>query len=346
MLLVLALQVNQGSLQVWRFMESENTGNIDEQIARALELLREGEVVGMPTETVYGLAGDAANQVALARIFEVKNRPTFDPLIIHAPTLESVYDIVDEFPPLALDLARHFWPGALTMVLPKKDWVPALATAGLDTVAVRVPAHPIALRLLEEFGGFIAAPSANKFGKLSPTTAEAVREGLGEGVSLVIDGGACEKGLESTIVGFEEEKPVCLRLGAITIEQLEQCLNMEILAPGQFDPRLAPGNLPAHYAPQTKLAIFEERLQRYAHYPPPGQIALIRFKTQVPSCYRQAICLSPTGDLKEAAAGFFEALRACDRSGAKLILVEKFPEIGLGRALNDRLRKAANTFLM
>ncbi len=320
---------------------------IQEQIARAVGLLRAGQVIGLPTETVYGLAGDAANPAALARIFSVKNRPTFDPLIVHAASFDKARSVVRGFSAVARRLAEAFWPGPLTLVLPKASWVPDLATAGLETVAVRVPSHPVALELLHSFDGFLAAPSANKFGKLSPTTADAVREGLGEEVPLVIDGGSCEKGLESTIIGFDREKPVCLRLGALSLEQIAQTLGHEILVPGQFDPRLAPGNLPAHYAPHTRLEIFEPGKEgALPDHLPREQIAVVSFSSAIKPGFARGIRLSEKADLNEAATGFFAALRECDRSGAKLIIVEKFPEIGLGRALNDRLQKAAHSFVI
>lgn len=339
-LLVLTLQVNVPVSELLRFSMSKNPPP-PEQIAQAVTLLRQGQVVAMPTETVYGLAGDAANPESLARIFAVKNRPEFDPLILHAPTLEKAWEAVTEMPEMAKRLAETFWPGPLTLVLPKAEWVPDLATASLPTVALRVPAHPVARDLLEAFGGFLAAPSANPFGRLSPTTAEAVREGLGEAVPMILDGGPCEKGLESTIIGFDgEARAICLRLGALTLEQIAQVAGREIPVPGRFDPRLAPGNLPKHYAPRTRVRIFEGE-------PPlstPAQMALVSFTRRWDiSCQAQFV-LSETGDLEEAAARFFQTLRDCDKLAVDEILVERFPDTGLGRALNDRLQKAANSF--
>ncbi|MDZ4742290.1 MAG: L-threonylcarbamoyladenylate synthase [Verrucomicrobiota bacterium] len=317
--------------------------SLDRQIAQAVDLLKAGQVVGMPTETVYGLAGDASNPAALSRIFSVKNRPTFDPLIIHASSFEGARGVVKDFSPVAEKLAMIFWPGPLTLVLPKADWVPDLATAGLSTVGIRVPAHPLALDLLEAFGGYLAAPSANKFGKLSPTTADAVREGLGPDVPLVLDGGACEKGLESTIIGFDGEKPVCLRLGALTLEQIAQVLGEEIPAPGQFDPRLAPGNLPAHYAPATKVRIFEAGESPVI--PSGAKIAVVTFSRKLGMAGVEEFVLSEKSDLTEAAANFFQTLRCADHLEVDTIYAERFPQTGLGLALNDRLQKAANSFL-
>jgi L-threonylcarbamoyladenylate synthase len=186
-----------------------------ESLARAVELLRAGEVVGLPTETVYGLAGDAMNPVALARIFEVKRRPLFDPLILHFADAAAAFDVAEQIPTAARELAQRFWPGPLTLVLLKRDFVPDLATSGLPHVAIRVPAHPVAQAVLRAFHGPLAAPSANRFGRISPTDAQAVQAELGEGVSLILDGGPCGVGLESTVIFISEHQPILLRAGGV-----------------------------------------------------------------------------------------------------------------------------------
>ena len=306
-------------------------------LQKAVTLLRDGEVVGLPTETVYGLAGDASNTAALARIFAIKERPEFDPLIVHAANLERAMEVVKDFPAEARRLARWFWPGPLTLVLSKAPWVPDLATAGLETVAVRVPAHPVAQAVLEGFGGFLAAPSANKFGGISPTTAAAVRTELGDRVPLVLDGGACPRGVESTIISFADGRPVCLRLGATALEDVEKIVGpVEVCR--RRDPRLAPGAFGRHYAPRTPLAIWNGEQDA----PAAGVRAVFMGfnRERVPGPW-PVRWLSETGNLEEAAANFFQTLRELDAVGADLILAEAFPERGVGRALNERLRRAA-----
>ncbi|MDX2226088.1 MAG: L-threonylcarbamoyladenylate synthase [Verrucomicrobiae bacterium] len=315
-------------------------------IQEAVAVLRAGEVVGMPTETVYGLAGDARNPSALARIYAIKQRPEFDPLILHAATFEKVFEAVDTFPQKARALAEVFWPGPLTLILPKKSWVPDLATSGLPSVAVRVPAHPVAQTLLRKFDGFLAAPSANKFGRISPTTAGAVRAELGGEVPIVLDGGPCSCGIESTIVSFLEPEPRVLRWGALTLEQMEPVIG-RIAFQEKADPRLAPGNIASHYAPRTPLKLWQETdpVETGLRI---GLLALRVRPMDTPQRvgfakrFHALRLLSPGGDLEEAAARFFQALRELDALGLDGIYAVPFPEHGLGRALNDRLCRAAH----
>jgi L-threonylcarbamoyladenylate synthase len=219
-----------------------------EAISRAVELLRQGQVIGLPTETVYGLAGDGLNPTALARIFEVKQRPLFDPLILHFADMAGAFDLAEQIPIAARELAQRFWPGPLTLVLRKRDIVPDLATSGLPHVALRVPAHPVAQAVLRAFGGPLAAPSANRFGRISPTDAQAVQSELRDTVPLILDGGPCAVGLESTVLFISEHRPVLLRAGGISLEEIESVVGpVQRAAPVDERPQ-APGQLKHHYA--------------------------------------------------------------------------------------------------
>ena len=312
------------------------TARIGTDLELAARLLRAGELVAIPTETVYGLAANALDERACLRIFEAKQRPAFDPLIVHVRGREQVSELCAWVPPVAAELMRAFWPGALTLVLPKRGAVPDLVTSGLDTVAVRHPAHPMAQQLLDAIAFPLAAPSANLFGHVSPTTAQHVVDQLGERVSYVLDGGPCAIGLESTIMGWEGERCVLHRLGGVPLEELEELV-------GRIDPArssvlpLAPGMLASHYAPRTPLLLgdVDALLEQHGG----KRIAVLAFATA-----RRAHALrvlSPRGDLTEAARELFAALRALDMSGAELLVAERAPEHGLGRAINDRLRRAS-----
>lgn len=311
------------------------------KIEEAAALLRQGGLVAMPTETVYGLAGDALNPTSLAKIFEVKQRPSFDPLICHAASTAMAEDLVSAFPEPARLLAQRFWPGPLTLVLPKKRRVPDLATSGLPHVAVRVPAHRWAHQLLEAFDGPLAAPSANMFGRISPTTAEAVRQELGEQVDLILDGGPCTIGLESTVVGFSETgAPRVLRTGGIGVEEIEGVLGEVEVATASSSRPAAPGQLESHYAPRKPLHLLESD----ESLPPEPNIALLYLgKVSFAETLAAARCLSPTRELREAAANLFRMLRELDEHpDVKTIYARPVPNIGLGRAINDRLKRAAS----
>jgi L-threonylcarbamoyladenylate synthase len=299
-------------------------------IARAAQILRDGRLVAFPTETVYGLAADATNDSAVAGIFEAKGRPRFNPLIVHVGDIGRAYTFV-EFTPLATALAERFWPGPLTLVLPRKPDCPLslLVSAGLETVALRVPAHPIAQQLLAETNLPIAAPSANRSGRVSPTTAAHVADDLGERVQFVLDGGATSHGIESTVVGFNGKQPVLLRPGAIAREDIEGVVGLTDTP--QPDRIVSPGQLASHYAPRATL-----RLD--ACYVQPGE-ALLAFGPDVPDAPHMRN-LSRSGDLIEAAANLFAMLRELD-AGAEQIAVMPIPERSLGEAINDRLRRAA-----
>ena len=313
-------------------------------IKRAAEILRSGGLVAFPTETVYGLGADATNAKAVARIFEAKNRPRFDPLIVHVPSLKEA-KAVAHFSPLAESLAQAFWPGPLTLVLERKGIIPDIVTSGLSTVGVRVPAHPLALELLNECGCPVAAPSANPFGYVSPTTAQHVEQQLGAKVGMVLDGGPCRVGVESTVIRIVEEPALgtgieVLRPGGLPQEELARFKGVSFVRVGQpvHEQPNAPGQLEAHYAPRVPVRLSAPANESAA--PPKSQIGLLAFK-QPMAGYGQVEVLSSSGSLVEAAASLFGALRRLDSSGCKVIEVELVPDEGLGRAINDRLRRAA-----
>jgi L-threonylcarbamoyladenylate synthase len=304
-------------------------------IHAAAELLREGRLVAFPTETVYGLGGDATNGQAVAAIFAAKGRPKFNPLIVHVPDVAHVA-AHGQLTPLAKRLAEAFWPGALTLVLEKRAGsnLSDLITAGLDTVALRVPDHPIAQALLVETGRPLAAPSANRSGRVSPTQAEHVEADLGPEVALILDGGPTAHGLESTVIDARGDTPVLLRPGAVTAETIEAVLGTPLVRKPQDSAQpSAPGQLKSHYAPRARVRLDATEVK-------PGE-ALLAFGPDVPQTTGPAINLSQTGNLMEAAANLFAALRALDKSGADTIAVMPIPEQGLGEAINDRLRRAA-----
>jgi L-threonylcarbamoyladenylate synthase len=312
-----------------------------ESIHRAAEIIRQGGVVALPTETVYGLGADAFNPLAVARIFEIKNRPFFDPLIVHIADPNEMSRLVIEIPPDAERLIQRSWPGPLTIILFKREEVPDIVTAGLPTVAIRMPRHPIALRLIREAACPIAAPSANPFGYVSPTTAEHVREQLGDRVDLILDGGPCEIGLESTIISFSEGTPRLLRPGGLPLEEIESVIGKVEVNSRKEEKPLAPGRLPRHYAPKTPIVFEggEKNLETYQN----KKVGLLAFH-DVPGSFpfRHVEVLSPQGDLREAAANLFAAIRRLDAFNLDLILAESVPEVGLGRAIMDRIRRASH----
>jgi L-threonylcarbamoyladenylate synthase len=302
----------------------------DAGVAEAAQLLAKGELVAFPTETVYGLGGDARSDMAVARIYEAKGRPSFNPLIVHLPNLVAVERIAHVGPKARL-LAQAFWPGPLTLVLPlrKGAGISPLVTAGLPTVAVRVPAHPLAQRLLGAFARPLAAPSANPSGRVSPTRAEHVLEGLTGRIAAVLDGGSCAVGLESTIV-LADPDPVVLRPGGIPVEALAACLGEPLGFGGDAGKPTSPGQLASHYAPDAPVRLNATEART-------GEV-LVGF-----GLVKGTLSLSETGDLVEAAARLFQILRDADRLAGPdgRIAFAPVPERGLGRAINDRLRRAA-----
>ena len=321
--------------------------------AKAAKLLREGEVVALPTETVYGLAADALNPIAVARIFEVKERPRFDPLIVHLPRREALDEIAIVESQRARDLIEKFWPGPLTIIFRKRNVVPDIVTAGLGTVAVRMSAHPVFCEVVSAVNRPLAAPSANRFGRVSPTTAQHVLDELHGRIPLIVDGGATEHGIESTIIRIVDEMIELSRRGPITEEMLHPFGEVREHTPGSTI--TAPGQLPTHYAPKTRLIVVN-RLPDFSATPGKRAGALSFFPdggVGNPGSPRPATAattpdfasvryLSERGDLREAAANLFRMLRELDAENLDLIVAERVPENGIGAAINDRLGRASN----
>ncbi|KYG85817.1 translation factor (SUA5) [Roseivirga seohaensis] len=308
-------------------------------ISAAKSILEQGDLVAIPTETVYGLAGNAFNIDAVAKIFKTKNRPTFDPLIVHVNSLERLSEFTEKLPEKAVQLTNAFWPGPLTILLKKKAIISDLVTAGLDTVAVRMPRHELTRELLKGLDFPLAAPSANPFGYISPTSAQHVQQQLGDKIDYILDGGECGVGVESTIVSFEDKLPKVLRLGGISIEEIEQVIGkVEVNSHSSSQPQ-APGMLKSHYAPKKKiLAIDDLDIEAndlsafgFLGFSKPDH----RFKLE------NQIVLSESENLNEAAKNLFGSLRTLDQNpNIHTIVVSFVPEMGLGRAINDRLRRA------
>ncbi len=311
-------------------------------------LLARGELVAIPTETVYGLAANALNAQAVAKIFEVKNRPTFDPLIVHTYSIGQLEKYAHSIPVDAYHLAEAFMPGALTLLLPKQPNIPDIVTAGLPTVGLRIPKHSLALELLHGLDFPLAAPSANPFGYISPTTAQHVQTQLGSAISMVLEGGACSIGVESTIIGFPAGKPTILRFGGVSVEEIEAVLgkSVEMMTHSSSNPT-APGMLASHYAPKKPFYVTETGnleafakgfLPKYA----PEKIGVLGFKNRLPNIpVENQHILSTEGDLNEAAQQLFGAMRALDNLAVRIIIAELVPAQGLGRAINDRLQRAS-----
>lgn len=309
--------------------------------AVAARHLREGRLVAIPTETVYGLAALATNPTAVLSVFEAKKRPSFDPLILHFHSLEAILPYAQWNSSVLKDLAKKFWPGPLSILLPKTALVPDIVTSGLDLVAVRVPNQALSLKLLKELGTPLAAPSANPFGYISPTKPEHVKKQLGNKVAYILDGGSCEVGLESTIVGMENGTLCVYRLGGLPLEELEKVAGkVELRLNASSNPR-APGQLKSHYAPKKPLYFgdLEHLLKKHEG----KKISLICFGTppKITNTGQVILNLSPEGDLHEAATNLFSILRTADENETDLIVAQKVPDTGLGRAINDRLKRAA-----
>src|SRR5512139_3757 len=298
--------------------------NETETVRHAAEIIKRGGIVAFPTETVYGLGADAFAPLAVARIFEVKKRPHFDPLIVHVAGPDDLGRLVTDIPGPAQELTNRFWPGPLTVVLPKRDEVPDIVTAGLPTVAVRMPRHEMALRLIELSGSPIAAPSANPFGYVSPTTADHVREQLDDQVDLILDGGPCPVGVESTILSFSGEKPRLLRPGGVTLEEIETMIGRIESPPEEADYPQSPGMLPKHYAPRTPIVL--ARSEEGYDYSGKRVGWLGLREPGRPHAFQHVEILSRIGDLKEAAANLFAAIRRLDELNLDLIVAEPVPE--------------------
>jgi L-threonylcarbamoyladenylate synthase len=315
----------------------------EDLLQQAKTFLENGELVGIPTETVYGLASNALNPTAVAKIFQVKNRPTFDPLIIHTHSLGEFAKYVKNIPQKALDLAERFMPGSLTLLLPKQLIIPDLVTAGLDTVAIRIPNHPLTMALLQSLDFPLAAPSANPFGYISPTTADHVRQQLGDKISMILDGGASTVGVESTIIGFPEGEPTIFRLGGISVEAIEAVIGkVKVHTHSTSNPH-APGQLASHYAPRKpfKLIDFTDWNIKSQAFPI-EKIGILSFNSLIVNIpFENQVILSPKSDFAEAAQRLFTGMRHLDNLPIEVIYAELLPEAGLGRAINDRLRRAS-----
>ncbi len=330
---------------------------IGSNIKIAKQHLESGNLVAIPTETVYGLAANAFDIKAVAKIFEAKNRPTFDPLIIHTDSIDKIKNWTNDFPTWAEKLGKHFWAGALTLLLPKKTIIPDLVTSGLPHVAVRIPNHELTLQLLKTLDFPLAAPSANPFGYISPTTANHVFEQLGEKVNYILEGGNCKIGVESTIIGEENGKLTIFRKGGIVIEELEKIVGKLIVKEhSNSNPHsdknqeltkvASSGMLLSHYAPKIKMRLgnIEQMLNEYLsnNEIKINEIGILSFNkkhNQIPT--KNQFILSKEGDFSEAAQNLFSYMRELDKLNIKIILAELLPEKELGRAINDRLRRAA-----
>ncbi|MFK7833483.1 MAG: L-threonylcarbamoyladenylate synthase [Winogradskyella sp.] len=332
---------------------------ISKDISKAVALLTNEELVAIPTETVYGLAGNIYSEKAIKAIFETKKRPFFNPLIVHIPSVDLLNDIVDYIPEKAQLLADAFWPGPITLVLKKKTIIPDLITAGKDTVAVRVPNHATTLELLKQLPFPLAAPSANPFSSISPTTAQHVEDYFKDTIKMVLDGGPCKSGIESTIIGFENDAPIIYRLGSTSIEAIEAVVGtIEIKntvteggslsevemsrSQKEISPN-APGMLARHYAPKTKTILthnVSETLKQHRQ----KRVGVLVFQNEIKTnTIKAQIVLSKTGDLTEAASNLYHALHQLDKAELDVIIAEQFPNYGLGKSINDRLSRATKS---
>lgn len=313
---------------------------IGKNVETAVHLLEKGELVAIPTETVYGLAANALNEKAVLEIFKVKNRPQFDPLIVHVASIAKAKELAETFPVKAEKLAATFWPGPLTLLVKKKSFIPDLVTSGLDTVAIRCPDHDLTRALLQALSFPLAAPSANPFGYISPTRPAHVNEQLGEKIKYILDGGDCAVGIESTIIGFENEVPMVYRLGGLSLEKIESLIGKVSVQLNSSSNPKAPGQLQSHYAPTKKMKLgnINDLLRLYGT----ERVGVITFQKHIENIDGDhQIILSPTGNLEEAAQKLFASLRTMDKNDIDMIVAEEVPDVGLGKAINDRLRRAA-----
>ena len=313
---------------------------VSRDINQAVELLNAEDVVAIPTETVYGLAGNIYSEKAVKKIFALKRRPFFNPLIVHLSDPDQLPNVVATVPEKARVLAERFWPGPLTLILPKKPGVPDLVTSGKDTVAVRVPNHPVTLELLRKLDFPLAAPSANPFGSISPTESSHVANYFEGRLSMVLEGGACKRGIESTIVGFEGDEPVLYRLGSITVEDISKEVGPIVVRNKKETVPEAPGMLARHYAPNTTTVVVED-VPGFIAALPDQKIGVVLFQNpmEAPNIKAQEI-LSRQGNLEEAASRLYAVLHKLDKLELDMIVAEKFPDTGMGKAINDRLHRA------
>lgn len=315
---------------------------ISDSIALAANILKQGGLVAIPTETVYGLAANIYNENAIKAIYETKKRPLHNPLIVHVNSIEYLEKITSSIPPMALKLAEKYWPGPLTLLLEKNEKVSDLVTAGNKTVAVRVPDHPVALALLNELDFPLAAPSANPFGSISPSKAEHVEAYFKDTIGMVLAGGSCKRGIESTIVGFEGDQTIVYRLGSLSVTAIEAVVGKVKLINKADQSPVAPGMLSKHYAPATPL-IFTKHIKYEISRLKQHHVGLLLFNEALiglPAQFKQKL-LSPDGNLAEAAAKLYETMHELDEMKLDLIIAEQFPEEGMGAVINDKLSRAA-----
>ena len=314
---------------------------IGNDIETAVALLNSNQVIAIPTETVYGLAGNALNTSTVEKIYKIKNRPLKNPLILHLADTSELNKYVKNIPALAEKLVEHFCPGPLTLLLPKKDIIPDIVTAGLQNAAVRFPNHPTALALLRKLSFPLAAPSANPFGYISPTSAEDVKRMLSDKIDYILDGGICQKGIESTIIGFQNNQPVLYRHGSVSIDEIESVAGKLIIAAKNETNPDAPGMLSKHYAPHTKTFLtndVNELINKFSE----KKIGLLLFQDNIADTtvlHREI--LSASGDPEEAASNLYAALHRLDKCNLDVIIAERFPDKGLGKTINDRLERAS-----
>ncbi len=311
-------------------------------IQDAVEALENNEIVAMPTETVYGLAGNAYSEVSVQKIFALKNRPHFNPLIVHIKSAALLTSVAKNIPDVALQLANAFWPGPLTLVLEKQDHIPAIVTGGKNTVGVRVPNHPVALELLDQLDFPLAAPSANPFGSISPTTAKHVADYFTDTLTIILDGGSCDKGIESTIIGFENGQAILYRQGSTKVQDIEKITGpLEIRVHANNKSVVAPGMLSKHYAPITTTILTDDialDIQKHSD----KRIGVLQLShTTLPSFVIAIETLSQTGNLEEAAKNLYAAMHRLDHQNLDLIIAQKMPAVGMGLAINDKLERAA-----
>ena len=312
---------------------------ISKDIQKAVALLIDEQLVAIPTETVYGLAGNIFSEKAIKSIFSTKKRPFFNPLIVHIPSIDSLSDIVTHVPEKAKLLAAAFWPGSLTLVLKKSNKIPDLITAGKDTVAVRVPNHPVTLELLKQLPFPLAAPSANPFGSISPTKPTHVENYFKNDIKMVLDGGSCVNGIESTIIGFENEEPVIYRLGALPLEEIEAVIGTISIKNKKEEKPDAPGMLARHYAPKTSTFLVDD-VAAEVKKNTGKKMGVLVFKSSLNNENITEIILSKNGSLQEAAANLYAAMHELDTKNLDIIIAERFSKFGLGKSINDRLQRA------
>ena len=309
----------------------------------AIVALQNEDIIGLPTETVYGLAGNMYSEKAIKKIFETKKRPFYNPLIVHIKNIDYLDVVAQNIPAKAILLAQHFWPGPLTLLLDKRADVPNIVTADKPTVAVRIPNHPMALALLQQLNFPLAAPSANPFTGISSTTAQHVKEYFDKELDIILDGGECKKGIESTIVGFTGDDVIIYRLGTITETDLEKIVGEVSIYIGQDDKPIAPGMLLKHYSPKTKTVLLENDVNLQLNNLAIKKIGALVFNKKIDDerIVEQEI-LSKASNLEKAAKNLYAALHRLDKSDLAIILIELLPNEGLGKSINDRLRKAVN----